>query len=179
MIEHSTNVNANCTIKKAIVSILGDDARVFFNQNISNSNYRTVMNTDRVLSRCCYKECWHTADLIIWALKMNETHNKISNKDPHFSVNECRLITLLRQPDLRTPFSTLQTLSGSLSHRLSNTVNIEAAAGPPTLNSHCFSSCCPTTLLHRRYRQSPPVGRRRRAKLTRSNRHIQASGNVA
>jgi hypothetical protein len=25
-IEHSTNVNANCTIKKAIVSILGDDA---------------------------------------------------------------------------------------------------------------------------------------------------------
>ena len=61
---------------------------------------------------------------------MNETHNKISNKDPHFSVNECRLITLLRQPDLRTPFSTLQTLSGSLSHRLSNTATASPPAAP-------------------------------------------------
>lgn len=110
------------------------------------------------------------------------THNEISKRIsalfrewmPSYYLAKCcaNLISAL-------PLPTPQTLSASLSHQFSDTFKNETAVGPPTLNSHYFSSCCPTALLQRRYRQSLPVGRRRRAKLTRSNRHIQAWGNVA
>lgn len=178
MIEHSTNVNANCTIKKAIVSILGDDAcsliKIFpiptIEQWWTPTEFLVVVAIRNV------------GTLQIWSFehwKWMKHTTRYRTRILTFQWMNAVLLPCCVNLISALPFSTLQTLSGSLSHRLSNTVNIEAAAGPPTLNSHCFSSCCPTTLLHRRYRQSPPVGRRRRAKLTRSNRHIQASGNVA
>lgn len=65
----------------------------------------------------------------------------------------------------RSPFRLFPTptLSHSFSFRLTHATQ-RTAAGPPTLNSHCFSFCRPTALLHRRYRQLLPVARRRRAK---------------
>ncbi len=112
----------------------------------------------RIINRSCMK-CWHTADLsterTIQYWKGFRTFQWMITVLLPYCAN---LISTL-------PFSTLQTLSTSLSHQFSDTFNNETAVGPPTLNSHYFSPCCPTALLQRRYRQSPPVGRRRRAKL--------------